>query len=207
MAEPTTVLTDYALAALAVLLAGRLRRSARPLPVSRRLWVVAFLLTALGAVVGGTRHAFAEAAAPVLRHHLWSVTYVVLGLANLALLAGVVRAALPPRLRATALGFLVVRFVAYAVLLFGIREVGLVVADFTLTLVLFLVYAVYSLRVTRDGVGAWLLPGILVAAAGALVQAFRVAPLAGFNHNDLFHLIQMGGIALFYRAGLRLHDR
>jgi len=207
MAEPTTALTDFALAAALLLLGERLLRSARPLPLSRRWWVAAFLLSALGAVLGGARHALSPVSAPALRHHLWTATYLVLGLASVAFLAGLVRAALPRRYQATAIGLLVVRFLLYAVLLMRVREVRVVVVDFVLTLTLLLVFALLSLFARRDGAGPWLLGGTLVSAAGAAVQAFRVAPLAGLTHNDVFHLIQMAGTWFFYRAGLRLEDR
>ena len=206
MPELTTVLTDYALAALAVLLAGRLFRSASPLPEARRLWVAAFLLSALGAFLGGTWHAVSPGAV-VSRRHLWSATYLVLGLANLAFLAGAVRAVVPSPRRTAAFALLGVRFVVYAVWLLLLRQVRLVVADFALSLLLLLAFALYCLFTKREGTGGWLLAGTLVSAAGAAVLASGRSPFSGFNHNDWFHVIQMGGTWLFYRAGLRLQDR
>jgi predicted membrane channel-forming protein YqfA (hemolysin III family) len=206
LAEPTTVLTDYALAALAVLLAERLLRSASPLPGARRLWVAAFLLSALGAFLGGTRHALSPSAV-VPREHLWTLTYLVLGLANFALLAGCVRAVLPRPRHAAAYALLGLRFVVYAVWLLRVRQVRLVVADFALSLLLLLAFAFYYLFTRRGGTGGWLLAGILVSAAGAAIQASGLPPFLGLNHNDWFHVVQMGGTWLFYRAGLRLEDR
>jgi hypothetical protein len=207
MAEPTTALTDFALAAALLLLGERLLRSARPLPLSRRWWVAAFLSSALGAVLGGTRHALSPVSALALRDYLWSATYLVLGLANMALLAGAVRATLPRRYQAPAVGLLALRFLFYAVLLLRGREVRVVVVDFVLTLTLLLAFALLSLFARRDGTGPWLFGGTLISGAAAAVQAFRVAPLAGLSHNDVFHLIQMAGTWFFYRAGLRLTDR
>jgi hypothetical protein len=207
LAEPTTVLTDLALAALAVFLALRLRRSAEPLPLARKLWVAAFLLSALGAVVGGLRHALAEETASLARRELWSFTYILLGLANLAFLAGLVRSFVPSWLRAPAIVLLVLRYAVVTVVLLRVHELRLVVADFALSLVLILASVLHSLVVTREGAGPPLLAGVLVSAAGALVQSLRVGPVVGLNHDDLFHLVQMGGLWLFYRAGLRLGDR
>jgi 4-amino-4-deoxy-L-arabinose transferase-like glycosyltransferase len=132
VAEPTTVATDLALAAVAVVLAALLRRSARPLPRSRALWVAAFLLTAVAATAGAARHALFEETASAARRQLWSATYLALGLTNLLFVAGPV---------------------------------------------------------------------------GALVQVLRVGPLGPFNHNDLFHVVQMVGLWLFYRAGRLFRDR
>jgi hypothetical protein len=41
-----------------------------------------------------------------------------------------------------------------------------------------------------------------VAAAG--VQAMKLAPHPQFNHNDLYHVIQIAAMWLFYR-GVRLY--
>lgn len=204
--ELTTVLTDYALAGLALLLAGRLFRSASPLPEARRLWVAAFLSSALGAFLGGTWHAVSPAAV-VPRRHLWSATYLVLGLANFAFLAGAARAVLPRPGRVAAFALLGARFVVYAVWLLSLRQVRLVVVDFALSLLLLLAFALYCLFTKREGAGGWLLAGTLVSGAGAAVLASGRSPFSGFNHNDCFHVIQMGGTWLFYRAGLRLQDR
>lgn len=207
MAEPTTALTDFALAALAVVLAFRLGRSSKPLPLARKLWVAAFLLIAAGAVLGGVRHALAEETASLVRGRLWAITYCVLGLANLALLAGLVRAFVPAAFRTAAWVALSLRYAAFVVLLLPLRDLRLVVADFALTLILLLAFSVHSMAFTREGAGPWLLATVLVSAAGALVQFLAVRPLIGFNHNDLFHIVQMGATWLFYRAGRRLRDR
>jgi hypothetical protein len=46
----------------------------------------------------------------------------------------------------------------------------------------------------------------LSMVAGAL-QHFRVAPHRHFNHNDLYHVVQLAAVVLFYRGGLLLAAR
>ena len=55
MNEPTTVLTDYALGAVAAWASVRLFSSAER---SRRYWALAFAALAAGAFLGGTWHGF-----------------------------------------------------------------------------------------------------------------------------------------------------
>jgi predicted membrane channel-forming protein YqfA (hemolysin III family) len=207
VAEPTTVATDLALAGVAVVLAALLRRSARPLPRSRGLWVAAFLLSAVAAIAGAWRHALFEETASVARRQLWLTTYLALGFTNLAFLAGLVRALLPRSRQRLALAALVVRCAVYSALLLIVPAPRLVIADAGVSLGLILAFSLYSLLATREGAGSWLLAGLGLSAAGALVQVLRIGPLGPFNHNDLFHLVQMGGLWLFYRAGLRFRDR
>jgi hypothetical protein len=53
---------------------------------------------------------------------------------------------------------------------------------------------------------AALLAGVAVSVAAGLVQASRFALHEHFNHNDLYHVIQIAAMALFYRGALRLND-
>ena len=49
--------------------------------------------------------------------------------------------------------------------------------------------------------------GVLVSFMAAAVQVNGVALHAHFTHNDFYHVIQMGGMYLFYRGVLVLKDR
>jgi hypothetical protein len=51
-----------------------------------------------------------------------------------------------------------------------------------------------------------LLGGVAVSVAAALVQASGFAPHPHFNHNDLYHVIQIAAMALLYRGARRLTD-
>ena len=60
--EPMTMVTDYALGALAFVLALRdcMRRRAASGQLSIRLWAFGFVMTAVAAFVGGTYHGFIQ---------------------------------------------------------------------------------------------------------------------------------------------------
>jgi hypothetical protein len=46
----------------------------------------------------------------------------------------------------------------------------------------------------------------LVSCLAAAVQFNGIALHQHFNHNDLYHVVQMGGMYLFYRGALILKD-
>jgi hypothetical protein len=52
----------------------------------------------------------------------------------------------------------------------------------------------------------WLKGGIAVSATGLLIQQSGWSLHEHFNHNDMYHLVQMLGITFFYRGVLLLHD-
>jgi hypothetical protein len=52
----------------------------------------------------------------------------------------------------------------------------------------------------------FLLAGVAVSVAAALVQASGLALHRHFNHNDLYHVIQIAAMVLLYRGARRLSD-
>lgn len=90
LTEPTTMLTDYALAALCLFFAARLRSGP---PASVGLWIAAFAVTAFAALAGGTAHGLRV---PLGEHWgvVWDVTVAGIALGSFLLIAASVRSIL-----------------------------------------------------------------------------------------------------------------
>ena len=159
--EPMTMVTDYLMTALCVVLAVELLRKAGP---SRRssvaLWATSFLVAAAAALAGGTAHGFklylGEGHAII-----WKVTICSIGLTALLMLIAGIRSAKWPT-----------------------------TTD----------------RARRKAGHQWLKAGLVASAAGVLIQRIGIGFHEHFNHNDIYHLVQMAGIYFFYRGALSLHD-
>ena len=61
-------------------------------------------------------------------------------------------------------------------------------------------------RGLRKSGGRWLVRGIGVTLVGLGMQQSGWSPAEHFNHNDLYHVIQMAGLYCFYRGALALHE-
>src|SRR5262245_9044534 len=111
--EPSTLLTDYALATLCAVLAWRLWMVAS---VTRqravRVWAVAFVATALGSFFGGTYHGFQLVLGERTAAVVWTMTTMTIGAAACLLLTAALFA-LPPRLRRWGLLIVWAQFVVY----------------------------------------------------------------------------------------------
>jgi hypothetical protein len=59
-------------------------------------------------------------------------------------------------------------------------------------------------RARREGI-LWMKRAIGVSLAGLAVLVLKLAPHRHFNHNDLYHVIQMGGLYCLYRGAVLLH--
>ncbi len=52
---------------------------------------------------------------------------------------------------------------------------------------------------------SWLRKGIVVSAVGILLMVNKVSLHQHFNHNDVYHVVQMVGLYFFYRGAVLLH--
>ena len=180
MNEPTTVLTDYALAAVSGFLGFRLIGYSK-------LWALAFLALALGALLGGTWHGFWQ------NDVLWKATTLTVGVASFGMVAGSSNAVTTGNVRTALIAFAALKLLAYAFWMLYHDDFIWVVADTGTALLI-----VALLHLWRFN--GWMLAGVAVSVLAGLVQASGFALHAHFNHNDLYHVIQAGAMLLFYRG-------
>ena len=87
----------------------------------------------------------------------------------------------------------------------GHDEFRFVIYDYGSTLAILLLLVVAAERTHGvEGHRAYIASGILVSIAAAGVQQSGIRLHRHFNHNDLMHVVQMGGVWLLYKGGARL---
>jgi hypothetical protein len=190
MNEPMTVVTDYLLGGIAAWLALLLFRSAQ---TSRRLWALAFAALAAAAFLGGIWHGFLQS------NLLWKATTLSAGLASFGMVAGSSYAVFSGQLRAFILTAALAKLVVYSAWMLSHDAFLYVVID---TGIAFIVVAALHLWKWNGPI----LAGVAVSIAGALVQASGFKLHEHFNHNDLYHVIQIAALALLYRGAKRLQS-
>lgn len=204
------MLTDYVLAALGLWFGWRLVTGGREAGESSRLlWGGSFLLMAVAAAAGGTAHGFAEALGGVEGSWLWTLTTFSVGLASAAMLSAAVLARLSGAPRIALLAVVVAKLAAYLAWMSVHDEFRFVIYDYApsmLAVVLLLAWPGAAGPGPVAGAG-WVAAGVAVSFAAAAVQASGLSLHRHFNHNDLYHVIQMGGLYLLYRGGALLRDR
>ena len=185
-----TVLTDYLLGGVAAWLGWKLLRNSQ---VSRRWWGAAFVALALGAFLGGTWHGFFQ------DYWLWKATVLAIGAASFAMLAGSAYAVLSGMPRTLLLAVAAAKLLVYCIWMASRDDFILVVIDTGIAFA-----ALAALHLWR--LNGWILAGVAVSVAAALVQASGLALHEHFNHNDLYHVIQAAAMVLLYRGARRLGD-
>ena len=176
MAEPTTAITDFLMAAVALVLAVRIAGA----------WRFAFLFTAIAALTGGLYHSSPSVA-------LWKITVYSIGLGTFFL----IWAAAYGKIIASA--FAVIELVVYCIWMATHDDFIYVIADYGSGMIV--VAILYAMRYRANPRASKLvLASIAVAVAGAAVQASGFSLHRNFNHNDLYHIIQIVSLVLLYRG-------
>lgn len=206
LSEPTTLVSDWVLAAVAVGLGVRLHRAGTGEDRrARRLWAMAFLAGAAAALAGGTVHGFAVSLTPVAHDLLWKIVLVGIGVASGLILAGTVLATLTGPWQRALLGVAAGQLAVYLALVSVSNDVRLSVWNGAVTILIVLALAVSD--ASRDSRRlTWILLGLGLSGLGLAAQQSGIA-IAFLNHNDVCHVIQTVALWPFYRAGLGLVDR
>ena len=204
VAEPTTTLTDFALAALAAVLGVLLLGRASTGGAAVLLWGAGFLTTAASALTGGAVHGFEPWLSPGGRRARWRATLVLIGLSNALLLSAVVVAELGGAARVALLAAAAGKLALYLVRLRKREDFALAAVDSGVALLGVLALELLALAGGGAPRAGWIVAGVLLSLAGAAAQLRGWSLHRHFNHNDLFHVVQMGAAYLLYRGGLLL---
>jgi hypothetical protein len=180
ISEPMTLATDYLLGGISAYLAFKASSISR-------FWALGFVALSAAAFLGGTWHGFVQSDV------LWKATVLSAGIASFGMLAGSVVATTSGTARALLLGLAALKWLLYTAWMLARDEFIWVVADTGASL------AVIALLHLRRFNG-WMLAGVAVSVAAGAAQASGFAPHRHFNHNDLYHVIQVAALLFFYRG-------
>jgi hypothetical protein len=208
IAEPMTVATNVVLSVLAFGLSARLGYYASAEGAKAGGAMAGGLMgTAFAAVLGGVAHGIDPLVDPALRQRMWRGALHAMGLIGVGSVVAVAFFAARGPARTAILLFAAAKLVWYTVNVARRPEFRVAAADYGGALAILLAGAVYAwVRWSEPG-ASWLVAAVMVSLVGGVVQARRFGFHRHFNHNDLFHVIQMAALYLFYRGGLLLVDR
>jgi hypothetical protein len=201
--ERTTAATDAVLA-LAAAAAIRVLRRTTPPSFGRAVWQAALAALALASVLGAAAHGLELP--PDTRELLWQPLYLALGVTMALFVVGAVR----DWRGESAARRLLVPMLALAVVFYGVTRLtggsflAFVVYEAAALLFSLRVYVRLAAGPARAGATP-MAAALAVSLAAGVVQASEVGPVRlvwDFDHNGVFHLVQLVGLALLL-AGLR----
>jgi len=207
LSEPMTMITDYLLGGWTFYLAFKLIR--KGMRVSQRsiiLWGLSFVATGIAALIGGTSHGFALYFGTMTKAVIWTATLISIGFASLFLLSSAIITTFKKPLRDWLIAATTLKFILFAVWIVSHSEFKYVIYDYVPAMIAVLTVHVYGKYSRGDKSAVWIISGILVSFGAAAVQQSGFALHEHFNHNDLYHVIQMGAIYMLFKGGILLVD-
>jgi len=120
------------------------------------------------------------------------------------MLSGMILAALKGNVRTVFLILAAVQFLGFAILITRSYEYKYVIHDYVPAMAVILALCIYRLN---QPYAIWIIAGILISFAAAGIQLSGFTLHKNFNHNDLYHVIQMIAMYLLYRGGSLLSTR
>ena len=208
ISEPMTMLTDYLLAAVVAVLALRLYAEGHATGQrAMRWWAGAFLATALAAAVGGTFHGFALILDAATIRELRRVTFLAIGIAAFLMLQGSIVASVGGHARRPLLWANVLKLVVDILWLWSQNDFGVAAYNYVASMLAILLLEVRMAVSSFGPRSRWVLLGLGVSFGAAGLQQAELGLHRHFNHNDLYHVIQMAAFWALYRGGRLLRDK
>ena len=202
-----TFVTDVVLALVSWSFAWRLAPRSRSAAsaTTMRLWVIVFIAIGLAAIQGALYHGFKDSLPPSLYFGfrvgtLWSLSLTAYALGLALLSFGVPRR---HALYKTIQGLLLLKAIVFLVLAVLRTEFVLGIMDYGSS---FILAFVVHLGKIRHPASRWILSGVAVSIVAAIIQQAKMSPSPEFNSNDLYHVVQLIGLYLFYKGACRVSD-
>lgn len=199
------MLTDYALALVAGVLAFRLFREREDQAV-RAFWALGFAALSAAAALGGSDHGFGGALSASFERVLWKATGLAIGVAGFAMYAGSSFAVSSGHLRRLLLAPAAAAVVLYLIWMRTHSAYIYVIIYTGFLMILIAAMHGWSAMRRRDYPSIWMVAGVGVSLSAAGVQAGGVVLRPDFDHNDLYHVMQIVAIILFFTGARRLRD-
>ena len=164
-------------------------------------WAIGFWLIGFGALVGGISHAFATYLGDDAYFWIWKTTIYSIALSVTFALAGSISTTLSGDLSRKVFHAVNISvFAGYAIWMLSHSAFGYVVWHYVPVMLTIASLHAWAWSRHRDDGGKWIIAGVVVTLAGAAIQRSGFSMHRWFNHNDLYHVVQVAGLYLFYNG-------
>lgn len=204
--EPATAITDLILGVFSLVLAWKLWRRAAA-QASRRYWAGALGASGIAALLGAFFHGAGPQVSRATLEVTWKAVTMSVGVVSFCLVSAAAIASLvAPLWRRLLRIAAAIQLIVYAAWMARHDDFIYVIAGYGTAMIIVAFLQLRDLRAAPSR-ARLILAGIGVSVGGAIVQASGVALHRHFNHNDLYHVIQLVATYLLYRGGLLLGDQ
>ena len=199
--EPTTMITDFLMAAvLLVLSALLLKTGRRGKQISVKIWCAAFFTLGTASITAGISHGFKQILVASTIIVIWNITVILVGLGGFLMLSGVLTSLFKGSLRRLLVIVAGAKFILYIIFILESSKYIYVIFDYGSALLIILLLEIYAAIFKRLKGAFWIISGVVVAFIAADVQQSGIVFHKYFNFNDLYHIINIMAFYLIYRG-------
>lgn len=201
LSEPMTLATDYLIAVVSFILYLKVRVLFSQSGIKAlNFWSYAFLATAFSALFGGSFHGFSEILSPSVLNGLWDLTLWSLGFVVFFMCLGTFHMGLSVKYLRLATFIITVILLSYLGSSYFYKDFSLVILNYGSALIFMLVFHGTRWLNTKNLSFVYIVWGVVVSFIAAGIQQSNLALHKHFNHNDLYHLVQLAGLLLMYKG-------
>ena len=137
---------------------------------------------------------------------LWKLTVCSVSLSSFLMFAGTIVSSSSLRLSKWLMTAIASKSLVCVILSVSKDDFTYVIIDYVSAMVIMLALKVRSAYQYQDRSSAWIIAGIIVSFAASAIQESGIKLAENFNHNDLYHVVQMASLYLLYRGASLLKD-
>jgi len=204
--EPMTMLTDYLAFGVCLYLFLKLYLKAFNHQLSIKLYAWSFLLVGLGAFFGGTFHGFYKLLDASTLYIIWKLTGLLLVFASFAMTLGTTIAFFDGKIRQFIIICLLLKVLFGLYLIVTQDAFKFIVLDYSIGLIYILIANLVQYFKTKQASSKFFILAVGICFLGAGVQQGKISLHDHFNHNDLYHIIQIIALFAFYQGVLLMKD-
>ena len=203
--EPMTAFTDLLIFGLGLYFARELYGIYATKLMSLHLhFMMVFFFMGLAGLLGALTHGIGPHLPQSIHTFIWRITLYCIGLTTFSMLLGGLYHVVPFNTMDWLKWLPLLGLIVYMILITRNDDFKTVIRFYTPAMMLLLLMMLYSLlRFQSDGT-SWIIFSVLMAFAGTAVQQSGFSFHKHFNHNDIYHVFQMGSMFLLYKGVILL---
>ncbi|MGD0341248.1 MAG: hypothetical protein ABSA76_06040 [Bacteroidales bacterium] len=201
--EQTTAATDVLMAILAFIITLKVYRSGKGVDLKKtKIWIWVFGLLTFASAIGAIAHGFQMS--KLTNFVLWQPLNLSLGLATGLFFTGVVYDFKNFTLPKAVISILIVCAIIFLIVnvILPNAFIVFIICEAIAMLFAFVAYTILASRKTIEGAGL-MAEGIFVTIIAAGIQAIKTIKVIfiwEFDHNGIFHLVQMIGLIILLKG-------
>lgn len=170
---------------------------------SSKYWKLVFLFLSISALAGGAHHGFKNLWSQEMDFYSWKLTLLSIGGVSLSLaFEGIYRLKTKYKSLLRTL-FTIKSTIYFSIILMYADHFFIVICEYLPNLLFLLFISIYLFFKERMQTHLYIIFGVIISLIAAAIQVSGIDLHEHFNHNDLYHTVQIIGLIFYYKSARR----